>query len=473
MRLERAVLVGAWLGIAGCHFDTGGLALQADDGGIQPPGADASVDAGMACSAADEMCLDANTLQQCKGGQLSQMACADGCVPTPTPHCKGPKPSNGVDPGMLDGASADLQTDAGVTLVFDTTNGVIFDCKTSSFVRSAGEGVVNGIGFYQIGGSGGTQGLGVFAMKSLRVRGGSQIIGIGPHALALLVQGEARFDEDLHAGGGANRCSIEAACGTQPGDFWCAGPGGFPGGLAGQAGGGVGAGAKGSGGDGNGEFESGGGGGGFGGGGARGGSDLGGAGGMSYGDNDCDPMFGGSGGGGGGTDSFSAGGIGGGGGGGVQITSMTDIKMGGMAAIETGGGGGGPGAASAGGAGGGSGGAVLLEAPAIMLDGNIAANGGGGGGGGGNMTDATPELPGAPGGLGNMAASGGGGTNAGGAGATGTTLPVGGQPTIGMLDGAGGGGGGVGRVCLRSVPGGITGTATISPAPNMAFDLVQ
>jgi hypothetical protein len=476
-----AIVAGMSLSVGGgaaCRVDTGGVPLDGDDdpdGGIQPPLPDAdpaAPDAPTTCTTDETACVGAGVLQVCRGGMIEHESCTQGCVPTPVPHCKGATPSNGVDLGLLTDATAMFEVPGGATYVFDTGTGVIFDCGSGQFTRSAGEGVQNGIHFKLMPGVGGARGLGVFAMRSFKVKGGGTAIAIGPNGLVLLVEGEARIDEELLAGGGGSRCTIEAACGFQPGEASCPGPGGFPGGAPGVDGQGPGAGERGDGGTGAGQIEGGGGGAGHGAMGGAGGGDAGGGAGVVYG-NRCEPLFGGSGGGGGGTDASATGTPGGGGGGAVQITSLTLIHFGGKGVVEVGGGGGAAGPISAGAGGGGSGGTILLEAPLIELDGNIAANGGGGGGGAGINPDMTPEQPGAPGGLTTAPAEGGNGTFKGGQGGAAGGVATSGQPP-GAFDATSGGGGGVGRVCMRTEPDGLVmGSVVLSPTPVTSEDFVR
>jgi hypothetical protein len=459
-------------GLGGCRFDTGGLALPGEvlDAAMGP--ADASVDGGI-CVPGQRQCSSAGTLSYCRGGQLVTEACADGCLTEPSPHCRGIDPSNGVELGMLAGATQDLEIPGNERWVFATESGAIFNCAAGTFMRAAGEGVSGGIGYYRVDNGDGGVGLGLFALRGLRVRGGGEVVAVGALGLGLLVQGEARFDDGLVASGGPAGCSIESACGSQKGAISCAGPGGFAGGSANQNGQGLGGGTHGSGSDAAGQFEGGGGGAGHATAGAPGGGDFGGAAGVTYGASDCEPIFGGAGGGGGGQDVTGLGALGGGGGGAVQITALGKISVGGGAQLVVGGGGGAAGSPSGGAGGGGAGGVLLLEAPMLKIDGDLAANGGGGGAGAGSVADLQPETPGAPGGVGITPAPGGTGLYNGGNGGAGATLPTaGGNP--GPIDGTAGGGGAVGRVCLRSVPGGVgMGNLGVSPAPKILEDLIR
>jgi hypothetical protein len=144
------------------------------------------------------------------------------------------------------------------------------------------------------------------------------------------------------------------------------------------------------------------------------------------------------------------------GGGAIQISSRTQITIGGILAAN-----------GSSDAGGGSGGGILLEAPIVSVSGNVVANGGGGGGGGfapidgeDGQLDASP----AEGGPGNGENLGEGGNGA--AGNTGATQ---GQ-NINYLSGlgtdinfAGHGGGGVGRIRVNTYGAGFTNNGVFSP----------
>ncbi len=463
---------------AGCTFDTSGQPPPAlDDGGLPPPPADAD----LTCDpVADQVCLDANTLQECDSAGFATVTCAEGCVgDAGDAHCKGFSPSNGFDVTWLSRASAAFDIPGDDRWVFVTGTGVIFNCKTTLRVREAGVGLKSGVRFEIVPGRGGSPPIGVFALESLHVRGGGDVVAIGPNAFGLLVNGEVRIEETLRAGAGISRCTVEAACGAPlaGASRRCAGPGGFAGGNANESGLGPGGGESIPGGNGVAFFEFGGGGGGFAGTGGNGGSDGGGDGGTVYGELDLDPLLGGSGGGGGGQGG-NLGGSGGGGGGAVQITSLTRIRVDANGGLEAGGAGGGPGKGTdgAGGGGAGAGGAILLEAPELRLEGELAANGGGGGGGnasGGSFG----ESEGAIGTFGLTPAAGGAGFYAGGAGAAGSANASGakGAPALGTIDGTGGGGGSVGRILLRTIMGGLTqgSSVLITPPATVTLDLVR
>jgi hypothetical protein len=164
------------------------------------------------------------------------------------------------------------------------------------------------------------------------------------------------------------------------------------------------------------------------------------------------------------------------GGGGVQIISCGVVTVAAGGLINASGGGAPTVSAFQGGGGGGAGGAVLLEAPTVSVAGTIAVTGGGGAGGGvasgslppvpGNdgATDfacTTPGSTGGPGATFNGAVGGAGGN-----GACGTTpAQNGGVVTAAGTETprAGGGGGGAGRVRINAISAPTVGAQSITP----------
>ena len=429
-----ASLGGALLyGVLGCGQpgETG-----AGDGGSLP-------DAALACMPG---CMDDGTLRTCAPAE-ELTACPLGCDEQEL-VCLGLVPSNGATVGQLDGATAGLTVPASTGIDdragIDTDTGRIVAGGVE--VRAAGEGVVDGIGFYPLPDSN----IAVLAMTALVVEPDGYLFAVGSRALVILSAGDVRIQGVVDVS--ASPCPGEEAA-------RCAGPGGGDGALdLTEQAGGCAPGKNGDGLDGVGD-ETGGGGGGMGRDGGAGG--LGGDGtapgaGGNINDSNCPrtalvPLEGGSGGGAGGIDGL--GGLGGGGGGAIQITSLTRIVVQGQAGaveatgIRASGGGGGPGRNSTGGGGGGSGGAILLEAPAIELRAAVlAANGGGGGGGGEDVVGGDLVTAGEDGRFGAEQARGGVGLFGGGVGGS-FAGPAG--IGAGGGDATGGGGGGVGRIRLN------------------------
>ena len=157
-----------------------------------------------------------------------------------------------------------------------------------------------------------------------------------------------------------------------------------------------------------------------------------------------------------GGDGDSLGGAGGGGGGALYLVAATMIQLDSSAPINAGGGGGQGGlhdtGGDAGGGGGGAGGMIVLEAPHIMATAaTIAANGGGGGEG--SESAGGTGASGNPGTLSVTHADGGGGNSPQGAdGGLGGSVegPAGSAPLMILDGGGGGGGGGVGFIRVLS-----------------------
>ncbi len=383
--------------------------------------------------------------------------CALGCNTTGGAHCAVMAPSNGAGLADLanvvdnsnnnDGGTSDLMVDTG--LIFNTDSGLIQTAVGSVPLRSAGEGVLNGIQFRIISNT-----VAVFAFDDLVVTTNGSIRLNGTRAPILLARhnisifGEINADGKLsQAGPGGGSGASPAAAPTGCAQASPAGPGG------------------------------GGAGGGFGTLGGRGGADGGG----SIGP--CtlplqNVLQGGSGGGLGQatslaisfnrfapTDRYN----GGGGGGGVQLSAFESILLAGSIHANGGGGSGVagdaglPGSGERGGSGGGSGGGFLIESPLITLRANSAAivtNGGAGGGGGVDAPDGEPGGQVAPARGGRSPVSSDGGN-----GGTGLVLATSGRTSSTAPLTGGGGGGGVGKIELRAAyPVGLVGVM-LSPAP--------
>lgn len=412
--------------LAGCSQIFGLDRPAANDAGS---GADAAI-----CQGVSTTCASGDTLRTCSGAgePAVDTQCVWGCVEGPA-HCGTLMPSAGAL------TADDLTTPQGLGdvvlmtgTVIDSDTGQIGTAVLPTVVRIGGDGIRNGID-YEVRGN-----VAVFRMKSLSING--PVLGIGQHAIALVVVGNVTVDAAFDMRG---PCTLNVA-----------GPGGFAGGGRGQAGNGLGAGTTGN------VGSDGGGGGGYGAGGGNGGSGgaQGGAGGSAYGMERIAALYGGSGGAGGTNPNGS--GAGGGGGGALQIASNGAITIGAAGGINAGGCGGKGGTGNlAGGAGGGAGGTILLEAPTITIIGALAVNGGSGAAGGdGQNGGVAGRLDGAPtlGGVGNGGSGGNGGAGA--------TLGGGvGQPGG---NAGGGGGGAVGRMRFNTKAGAVTTTPqmVLSPA---------
>lgn len=384
-------------------------------------------------------------LTTCTGPMVT---CPLSCSEAGDPHCIGPKPSNGVDPGLAAPLRGITTISAATTL--NTDNGAI----TGDITRANGTGIDGGIGYFQAPAilAGGAP-LGIFVFHNLTVDAAATLRFTGTRAAVLLVGDAAKIAGviDVAAGRGAQSAPGPGggAGGTENGPAKGCGPGG--------------AGAKAGAG-----LDSGGGGG--------GGSQDGGPGGVPPGTvggavgNAClpaklEPLQGGSGGGRGSPGGAVSGANGGGGGGALQITALGSLEITGMINAGGAGGEGGPAAANNAGAGGGggSGGALLFEAPSVMVSdkATLTAHGGGGGGGGSGLTGTLAGIQGENGTTSLLTPQGGGGqesNNGGGSGGAVGPPDVGGD---GMSNG-GGGGGGVGVIVIRGRTKTI-GKATISP----------
>lgn len=434
----------------GCQFDASGLSQTwPADADAQVTDADAQVTDAEAppCTEGTRRCLVA-TLEECDAvGHWEVIEpCLLGCSST-EPRCSRLQPSNGIDPDWLDD---------GVD-PFEPVTDVIVDTDTGTITPFSGQVVFRTTGPYACG-LGGTFSLeaGVFIFTSIHIPADVTVRIRGPRAAVFLSAGPVLIEGIVDLSGGRDACQ-----GAQP---WCAGPGGFAGGLGrvedpdpgdGPGGGGPGFSHSPISND-----ETGGGGGGYGGSGGPGGDDnddphVGGAAGTTYGSELVQPLCGGSGGGGGGggvasNDSSH----GGGGGGGFQLVSGTlvDLVCGTLphCGIHAAGGGGQADhniAYDDGGGGGGAGGAILVEAPEVSVgpDAVLAAGGGGGGGG---YNGGSNCLDGQDGPLSDLRAAGGLGTYPGGSGGGGS-VPFG-DPGGSGHDGTAGGGGGAGWIRIHT-----------------------
>ena len=332
------------------NSDAAGLDAEPDDGHI-PADSDPMSDSQAVDASIDGAHEDAD----CGGGTACE--CAGPCIV---------KPSNvGTEPFATGTADLDAGATAARTVLrVNTDTGEILADNDPSIeppvvVRAAGTGVIAGIGFTTLDGSGR---LGVFSTNSLTVPAEIRMEGFGSRAWVWISRRDMEIEGEIFA----------AATADGPG------PGGGAGASGDEPASGTGAGANGA----SSDPDGGGGGGSFGGRGGMGGGPRaarGGAGGTPHGNASLIPLIGGSGGGRGGTPE----GNGGHGGGALQLTSSTRIVINGIVNACGGGGKGGVFVAAendgGGGGGGGSGGAILLEAPSIEGAGSIAANGGAGG----------------------------------------------------------------------------------------------
>jgi len=367
----------------------------------------------------------------CRGNDLvgcgAPIACPFGCADVGTAHCFALVPSNALTPDLLAGATMDV--DGTQRWTFDSATGEIR--KGNLFLRHAGDGLDNGIGFTVV------DGVGVFTAHSFTVLAGLDWQMNGSRPVALYAATTIDVSATIDAGGALGTAGPGGAPGTTsttPSDSGCDGRAGRL--LAANAG------------------EGGGGGGGAtagGNGGPSSASNPTGLGGAMCASPSTIPLRGGHG---GGAGSVSIANNGGGGGGAIALVAMQAITINPGGAVATPGGGGLSSANANGGGGGGSGGAVLVEAPVVAIHGAVTANGGSGAaptivsGVRGSTTSASP----APGGI----YSGPGGTRRGGSGGAGMAAPGNGE-TYAYDDGLGtvtvrgaGGGGAVGRVEIRA-----------------------
>jgi hypothetical protein len=433
----RAALVGSLaltaLQLAACR---GLLGIEERE----PPEPDVSP--GALCTKTGLTCAGLDVLRACAsvGQPPVDEPCAWGCSEVGAPHCAQLLPSGGA------AQSPDLRPNGELAMVVVTGPvAVSTDDGLISGLRTAREGIVNGIGYAR------RNGAALFTFGGLVLRGSVTVSGSLP--IVLIAHGEITVEGVIDVRGGC--------VGT------AAGPGGGPGGIAETAG------AETGGGPGTvgGLTTSGGGGGGLGAAGGTGGSNGGGAAGGTPGARGGDAAIsrlrGGGGGGGGGG---SGGGGGGGGGGAIQLISDGVVTIGGaiggtIGGINAGGCGGKPGVGQlAGGGGGGAGGAILVEAPVVRLGAaaRLTVNGGGGGGGRDGKSGEAGLLD-------TVAAKGGDGSNLGGAGGAGgvSGAPAGRNGVTAQH--GGGGGGGTGRIRLNT----RRGAVEIDPGARLSPSLAE
>jgi hypothetical protein len=392
----------ACVGLAGCLFDPAGATLNGEpDSKVQPDGApdstfdgpppldadfDANVDADISCVNGDFTCTPEGGQTCVNGSWQSVGKCLLGCEAN-NRQCH---IASNVDEDALPfdrNALRDTTLPTDSVVHIDTDSGRIYDLTHDRVVRRSKVGVVSeGIGYYTQPQPDDAPPLGIFLFSDLAIPASTQVRAEGTHALVMISLHDVDVEGIIDAG----------ALGR------AAGPGGFTGGAADEAGLGACGGQPGEGVAGcNRLCAAGSGGGGFGGAGGNGGnvncyvfdtsgdatayfSGMGGAGGATCGNATLIPLMGGSGGAGGVTADVTSGlrGAGGGGGGGLQIAARRSITIGLQGGIWVPGGGGGF-TLSGGGSGGGAGGALLLEAQNVVLNTTsfLAVNGGGGGGG--------------------------------------------------------------------------------------------
>jgi hypothetical protein len=411
--MRRFAVVFLVLGVAACFLEP---TKPEDHIGAGDAGVDGALDSlpcvGTPTCNGDTLHID------CSMGSAIDLPCGWGCGGSGSAHCLALDPTGGAL------QAADTQ---GLPAIAATVTDATIDTDALSITPAPGALDARIVG-----------GVAVFRFGQLSITGSVHVVG--SHPLALVAQGEISITGSLDLTGG---------CGSNN-----PGPGGLPGGFAGQP-----AMAPIGGGEATGN---GGGGGGLGGMGGRGGrksSTTAATGGSVLGDATIANLTGGGGGGGGG-DLNS--GMGGGGGGAVQLISNTDIAVGGGGAINAGGCGGYGSTAVLSAGGGGAGGMIVLEAPTISIAGVLAVNGGGGGGGdlngmrGGNGSASSLQ---APGGTSTTAPSAAGGSGAAGSVATGGAG--------GDANHSGGGGGGVGWMRFNTRPSGLTKTSGALLSPDL------
>ena len=384
---------------------------------------------GLTDDGAVDVAIDACPDATCSGTTLvacgQTITCTYGCMSGDSPHCAALVPSNGIDPELLTGATADVVGTEG--WAFHTDDGEIR--KGNITLRAAGTGLIGGIRFEIV------DGAGVFAANSFTQIAGKDWNADGTRPLTLfaattiLIAGQVDAAGDLFgdpgAGGSANNASTTAGgCRGRSGRLLSANNG-----EGGGGGGGITAGGNG--------------------GPSSGGASTGG-GGTVCATPSTIPLRGGHGGGNGGANNSNPGG---GGGGALSLVAMEQITVTSGAAVGAPGGGGVVLTNGDGGGGGGGGGAVLLEAPMVVVHGALTAGGGGGAapttndGNNGSMTSTAAA--------GGGAYTGPGGTARGGNGGNGLSAPQGGQhyffdDGLGTVISRGGGGGGAaGRIEIR------------------------
>ncbi len=397
--------------------------------------------------------IDACPVVSCLGNDLagcgSRITCALGCADgdaTIPAHCMELVPSNGITTALLVGATADV---SGLDYHFNTDTGEVTR-GGNTVVRTAGPGVISGIGFTKL------DQMGVFSAHSFDVQsgtgsaddwdldGGDSIVLFA--ATTINVQGIIDGGANTRTGGpggadGATTGSTGPTCRGKAGLWQAAGFGEGGGGAGGRTAGGNGAVST---------------------------LTTFGTGGPSCSTSPTTiPLRGGNGGGAAGVDTATSpdtvhGGEGGGGGGGLALVAMESITISGSVAVP--GGGGLTGTTGDGGGGGGGGGAILVESPVVTISGDLIANGGGGAGpsinagSAGHVTDGNPANGGTY-----LTASGG-------KGGTGSALPTNGSTysDLPVTTARGGGGGGAaGRTEIKARSRTTTG-ATLSPSPALS-----
>ncbi|MDB4964115.1 MAG: hypothetical protein JWP01_4114 [Myxococcales bacterium] len=448
-----SVLVGCYHpeAVPGAPCSTGGTCptgLECRAGICELAGTDGSLDA--LVDAAIDACPVATCQDTWVVGCGAPVACGHGCSEMGGAHCRVLVPSNGVTPDMLVGATADVTAN---DWNFDTDDGEIR--RGNTMLRTAGTGVIAGIGF-EI-----RDGMGVFTANSFRVAQFDDWDADGDNSLVLFAATTISVIGELDVGanggvagpGGSDASAFTSGqnCRGKTGRFFSAGFGEGGGGGGGRTAGGNGgasnqAGATGAGGTLCSMFPT------------------------------TLPLRGGAGGAHGGNSSLNSGG---GGGGAVALVAMESISVTGVVGAPGAGGiSGASGTAPSGdgGGGGGGGGAVLLEAPSVVVSGALTANGGGGAapfmvaGGRGMLASGSSAIGGVY--------TGPGGTARGGRGGTGTLSPGNGTtyaesdatPTV-IITRGGGGGGAAGRIEIRSATSMVGGTQ--SPMPTYADAVLE
>jgi hypothetical protein len=447
----RAVLLCCAL--AGCFSPAPQPGAPCSTTGECPRGLFCSPDNRCESTATDAMTeVDACPAVSCEGDDLvgcgARTTCEYGCAAGDQPHCKTLAPSNGLTHALLEGANAEVSM---IDLDFNTNDGSITR-NTTTIIRPAGEGVIDGIRFTIVGT------IGVWSAKSWTSSGAGadDWKAVGANEMALFAMETINVGGQIDVGGQTTAAGPGASSGNGATAF-----GGCRG-RAGRSNAAIGA-AFGEGGGGGGAIH---------GGGDGGASNQ--AGPTGIGGSSCAtspqtiPLAGGNAGGHGGQSSTNGGG---GGGGGLMLVALDSITITGIVGAP---GAGGLSAATGagGGGGGGSGGAILLEAPEVNVAGSVTANGGGGGapaggndGGRGSLTATSAAV-----GAGFSCVTSPGATpvtRRGGAGGTGTLAPTDGT-TCTVDDGAGvivssqggGGGGAAGRIEIKRLVGSTSGVTS-------------
>lgn len=448
-------------GGAGCYSPTPPQGAPCSTNGDCPDGLvcaltnrcekpDGSPDGGQIADACTTGVCEGDTLVGCSAGPI---VCANGCG-GPVPHCRELVPSNGLTTALLDGATADINSDK---LNFDASDGSIK--RMSVEIRPGGVGEINGIRFEVV------QGVAVWVANTWVVPAAESWSLTGPRPVTLYAAGSITINGTIDVGAdlsgiagpggtGRNGSTTAGSCRGRAGRNLDATHGEGGGGGGGASPNTPQAGANGA--PSNTQT-----------------STFTGIGGGCTTQPSTIPLTGGNGGGDGGN---SINNFGGGGGGAISLVAMKTIIITGDVGAP--GGGGGSAAAGNGGGGGGGGGVVFVEAPEVSIAGRLTANGGGGGapsggaaGARGSTTSATP----AAGGL----YSGSGGPARGGSGGAGTSAPTNGagynlnvtDPVTGVTTNTnrgGGGGGAAGKIEVKRRTSAVSGlaspTAVISDA---------